>query len=174
MDDKDTSNLSTLTADIVSAYVSQSSVGKEELGALISGVHAALKQASIGKLEAPPEPQTPAVPIKKSVTPDYIISLEDGRKFKSLKRHLQNKHGMTPDEYRSKWGLPRDYPMVAPNYAKARSELAKAIGLGQGAAKRVGATPAKSAAAKSPKRRNSKQAKGRAAAPSTEGSEARG
>ena len=95
MDNRDASNLSTLTADIVSAYVSRSSVGKEELGALICGVHAALKQASIGKVEAPPEPQTPAVPIKKWVTPDYIISLEDGRKFKSLKRHLQSKHGIT-------------------------------------------------------------------------------
>ena len=130
MDDKDTSNLSTLTADIVSAYVSQSSIGKEELGALIGGVHAALKQASIGKVEAPPEPQTPAVPIKKSVTPDYIISLEDGRKFKSMKRYLGIRN-MTPAEYRKKWGLPSDYPMVAPNYAAARSQLAKNIGLGR-------------------------------------------
>jgi predicted transcriptional regulator len=78
-----------------------------------------------------PEPLVPAVPIRKSVTPDYIISLEDGRKFKSLKRHLQGTYGMTPDEYRAKWGLPRDYPMVAPNYAKARSDLAKKMGLGR-------------------------------------------
>ena len=81
----------------------------------------------------------PAVAIRKSVTPDYIVSLEDGRKFKSLKRHLQGSYGMTPDEYRAKWGLPRDYPMVAPNYAKARSDLAKRMGLGR----KAGAAPAK-------------------------------
>ena len=97
-------------------------------------------------MAATPEqkPLIPAVPIKKSVTPEYIISLEDGRKFKSLKRHLSGHYKMTPDEYRAKWGLPRDYPMVAPNYAKARSELAKRMGLGR---KGPDAAPAKKSAA---------------------------
>ncbi len=122
-----------LTADIVSAYVSNNKVGSEELGKLIEEVHSALKRAPAGKTPEP-EPLVPAVPIRKSVTPDYIISLEDGRKFKSLKRHLQGTYGMTPDQYRAKWGLPRDYPMVAPNYAKARSDLAKRMGLGRKAA----------------------------------------
>jgi predicted transcriptional regulator len=128
MDDQDASNLAELTAEIVSAYVSHNNVLPGELSALINDVHAALKQAPAG---AAPEPQQPAVPIKKSITPDYIISLENGQKFKSLKRHLRNSYDMTPDEYRAKWGLPRDYPMVAPNYAKARSELAKSMGLGR-------------------------------------------
>ena len=119
-----------LTADIVSAYVSNNKIGSAELGKLIEEVHSALERAPGGKVPEP-EPLVPAVPVRKSVTPDYIISLEDGRKFKSLKRHLQGTYGMTPDEYRAKWGLPRDYPMVAPNYAKARSELAKSMGLGR-------------------------------------------
>ena len=123
-----------LTADIVSAYVSNNKVGSAELGKLIEDVHAALQRAPNGPAAPEPEPLVPAVPIRKSVTPDYIVSLEDGRKFKSLKRHLAGTYGMTPDEYRSKWGLPRDYPMVAPNYAKARSELAKSMGLGRKAA----------------------------------------
>ncbi len=131
MDTQNTSNLSELTADIVSAYVSNNNVRAEDLATLISEVHSALKKAPNGKAEPTPEPQEPAVPIKKSVTPDYIISLENGQKFKSLKRHLMNSYGMTPDEYRAKWGLPRDYPMVAPNYAKSRSELAKTMGLGR-------------------------------------------
>jgi predicted transcriptional regulator len=107
-----------LTADIVSAYVANNKIGTNELSKLFEE------------------------PIRKSVTPDYIVSLEDGRKFKSLKRHLQGSYGMTPDEYRSKWGLPRDYPMVAPNYAKARSDLAKRMGLGR----KAGATPVKKGA----------------------------
>ncbi len=136
MDTNDTSNLSELTAEIVSAYVSNNTVRAEDLPKLISEVHSALQQAPNGKAEQAPEPQQPAVPIKKSVTPDYIISLENGQKFKSLKRHLMNSYGMTPAEYRAKWGLPSDYPMVAPNYAKARSELAKEMGLGQQRRKR--------------------------------------
>ena len=131
MDDQDTARLAELTADIVSAYVSNNSVRTEDLASLIGDVHSALQNAPNGKAEPAPEPQNPAVPIKKSVTPDYIISLEDGKKFKSLKRHLRNSYGMTPAEYRSKWGLPGDYPMVAPNYAKTRSELARSIGLGR-------------------------------------------
>ena len=129
--DMESSNLSELTADIVSAYVSNNTVRPEDLSALIAGVHSALQQAPNGKAEAAPEPQAPAVPIKKSVTPDYIISLENGQKFKSIKRHLMNSYGMTPDDYRTKWGLPRDYPMVAPNYAKTRSDLARSLGLGR-------------------------------------------
>ncbi len=123
-----------LTADIVSAYVSNNSVDASALSKLIEDVHTALVRAPAAAVEPEQKPLVPAVPIRKSVMPDYIVSLEDGRKFKSLKRHLQGTYGMTPDEYRAKWGLPRDYPMVAPNYAKARSELAKRMGLGRKAA----------------------------------------
>jgi predicted transcriptional regulator len=131
MDIGSSSNFSEITADIVSAYVSNHTVRPEDLGALITSVHSALQQAPNGKADAAPEPQKPAVPIKKSVTPDYIVSLEDGQKFKSLKRHLRTTYGMTPAEYRAKWGLPSDYPMVAPNYAKTRSDLARSLGLGR-------------------------------------------
>ncbi len=130
MEAQDTTKLAELTVEIVSAYVSNNSVETGQLASLISDVHAALKHAP-NERKSTPDPQLPAVPIKKSVTPDYIISLEDGQKFRSLKRHLKTAHGMTPDEYRSKWGLPRDYPMVAPNYAKQRSDLAKSLGLGR-------------------------------------------
>jgi predicted transcriptional regulator len=121
-----------LATEIVSAYVSRNSVPVAELPGLIQSVHAAL--AKIGTAEvakAQPEPLTPAVSVKKSVTPDYIICLEDGKRFKSLKRHLATSYGMSPDEYRAKWSLPADYPMVAPAYAAARSALAKSMGLGQ-------------------------------------------
>jgi len=123
-------NLVTLSADVVSAFVSNNSVPESELPALIATVHSALLAAANGAQEKPAEPLVPPVPIKKSITPDYIISLEDGRRYKSMRRHLTGK-GLTPEEYRQKWGLPHDYPMVAPNYAKARSELAKSMGLGQ-------------------------------------------
>jgi predicted transcriptional regulator len=156
MDAVDHDELVQLTADIVSAYVSNNKVGAGELGKLIEEVHTALQRAPNAQAEPEPEPREPAVSIRRSVTPDYIISLEDGRKFKSLKRHLKNTYNMTPDEYRSKWGLPRDYPMVAPNYAKARSELAKSMGLGRKAA----AQPA-AAEASAPKRgRRPRAAKG--------------
>jgi len=160
MDTQNTSNLSELTADIVSAYVSNNNVRAEDLATLISEVHSALKKAPNGKAEPAPEPQEPAVPIKKSVTPDYIISLENGQKFKSLKRHLMNSYGMTPDEYRAKWGLPRDYPMVAPNYAKSRSELAKTMGLGRKAAAGVEeqAPVVENTPAETPKRRGRRKA----------------
>lgn len=128
--ENNTDALIELTADIVSAYVSNNPVPLGELPALIGQVHAALK-GTVGGSPEKPEALKPAVPIKKSVTPDYIISLEDGKKFKSLKRHLSTHYGLTPDEYRAKWGLPADYPMVAPNYAAARSALAKTIGLGR-------------------------------------------
>jgi predicted transcriptional regulator len=134
MEAVDREDLVQLTADIVSAYVSNNAVDAGALSKLIEDVHLALVRAPAAAAEPEQKPLVPAVPIRKSVTPDYIVSLEDGRKFKSLKRHLQGTYGMTPDEYRAKWGLPRDYPMVAPNYAKARSELAKRMGLGRKAA----------------------------------------
>lgn len=120
-----------LAADIVSAYVSNNSVAASELPGLISDVHAALVRVASGTpAAAAPENLRPAVPVKKSVGNDYIVCLEDGKKFKSLKRHLRTQYNMSPEEYREKWGLPADYPMVAPNYAQARSQLAKEMGLG--------------------------------------------
>jgi predicted transcriptional regulator len=124
-------NFIELTADIVSAYVSNNSVSAAEIPGLISQVHSALLRVSTGLSETPAEPLKPVVPVKKSITPDYIICLEDGKKFKSLKRHLRTQYNVTPEQYRDKWGLPPDYPMVAPNYAAARSQLAKQMGLGQ-------------------------------------------
>ncbi len=120
-----------LVADIVSAYVSNNSVDSAELPALIGDVHAALQRITQVESEPEVEPLKPAVPVKRSITPDFIICLEDGKKFKSLKRHLRTQYNMTPEQYREKWGLPADYPMVAPNYAAARSDLAKQMGLGQ-------------------------------------------
>lgn len=123
--------ITSLTADIVSAYVSNNPVPTGELAALIGNVHKSLMTLGAGEQEAPAEPKKPAVPVKKSVHEDYIICLEDGKKFKSLKRHLSTRYGLSPDEYRQKWGLPSDYPMVAPSYATARSALAKTMGLGR-------------------------------------------
>jgi predicted transcriptional regulator len=120
-----------LTASIVSAYVSNNSVPTADLPALIGQVHSALTRVSSGHGEVPSEPPKPAISVKKSVTPDHIVCLEDGKKFKSLKRHLRTQYNMTPEQYREKWGLAPDYPMVAPNYAAARSHLAKQMGLGQ-------------------------------------------
>ena len=125
-----------LAADIVSAYVSNNSVPAGDLPGLISDVHLALARVGNGAAEASAEAPKPAIAIKKSVTPDYIFCLEDGKKFKSLKRHLRTQYNLTPEQYREKWGLAPDYPMVAPNYAKARSELAKEMGLGQQRRKR--------------------------------------
>ena len=121
-----------MTVEIVSAFVGNNTLPAAELATLIHNVHQALNSIANGeetKVEAPKEP---AVSVKKSISNDYIVCLEDGRKFKSLKRHLRTKYGMSPEEYRTKWNLPKDYPMVAPNYAKARSDLAKQMGLGQG------------------------------------------
>ncbi|MFN3837993.1 MAG: MucR family transcriptional regulator [Brevundimonas sp.] len=132
---EDKPELLEMTADIVSAYVGNNTVAAETLPSLIANIHAALSGVSNGPVEVEPEPKEPAVPIRKSIAPDFLICLEDGRKFKSLKRHLRTKYDMSPEEYRTKWGLPKDYPMVAPNYAKARSELAKSMGLGQGGRK---------------------------------------
>ena len=130
------SNYIELAADIVSAYVSNNSVSATDLPSLINDVHNALTRVSTGVVETIAEAPKPAVPLKKSVTSDYIICLEDGKKFKSLKRHLRTQYNMSPEEYREKWGLAPDYPMVAPNYAAARSELAKKMGLGQQRGKR--------------------------------------
>jgi MucR family transcriptional regulator, transcriptional regulator of exopolysaccharide biosynthesis len=120
-----------LTAEIVSAYVSNNPVPAADMPGLINQVHSALTRVSGGQADVAPEPLKPAVSVKKSITPDYIVCLEDGKKFKSLKRHLRTQYNMTPEQYRDKWGLPPDYPMVAPNYAAARSQLAKQMGLGQ-------------------------------------------
>jgi predicted transcriptional regulator len=121
--------LVTLTADIVAAHVSNNSVAISDLPLLISSVHSAL--TNLGGTPAPePEKLVPAVSIRASVKPDYIVCLEDGKKLKMLRRHLMTAFGMTPDDYRAKWGLPADYPMVAPNYAEQRRTLAKEIGLG--------------------------------------------
>jgi predicted transcriptional regulator len=120
-----------LAAEIVAAYVSKNSVPQAELPALIHSVYTALNKTSQGSTPAQKEELKPAVLIKKSITPDYLICLDDGKQFKSLKRHLRTKYSLTPDEYRTRWNLPSDYPMVAPNYARARSALAKTMGLGQ-------------------------------------------
>jgi len=117
-----------LTTEIVSAHVSNNTLPVSDLPQLIQDVYRTL--SAVGSGGAPSEKLQPAVPVKKSVTPDFIICLEDGKKLKMLKRHLKTAYDMTPDEYRERWGLPRDYPMVAPNYAKHRSSLAKKIGLG--------------------------------------------
>lgn len=158
VEELDNSSLAELTADIVSAYVSKNAVRSNDLPVLISEVHAALAGLrSEPKAAEPVEAPKPAVPIKKSITPDYLISLENGQKFRSLKRHLMTSYGMTPDDYRTKWGLPADYPMVAPNYAAQRSELAKSLGLGRKAGDEVEApaepTPEPAAA---PKKRGRK------------------
>jgi predicted transcriptional regulator len=125
-----------LTAEIVSAYVSNNNVASGEIPGLIGQIHNALHRTSAGAVEPDQEPLRPAVPVKKSIMPDAIVCLEDGKKFKSLKRHLRTHYDLTPEEYREKWGLASDYPMVAPNYAKARSALAKEMGLGQKRARR--------------------------------------
>ncbi len=120
-----------LTAEIVSAYVSNNTVIASDLPAVIHNVFEALSRAAIASGQPAREELKPAVPIKKSVTPEFIVCLEDGKKFKSLKRHLRTHYDLSPEAYREKWGLPHDYPMVAPNYAAARSDLAKRMGLGQ-------------------------------------------
>ena len=121
-----------LSSEIVSAYVSHNAVSPTDLTRLISEVHGALRSLQSNEVPAPPpEELKPAVSVRKSVAPDYIICLEDGKKFKSLKRHLRTHYNMSPEEYREKWGLPADYPMVAPNYSATRSKLAKDNGLGR-------------------------------------------
>lgn len=119
-----------LTTQVVVAYLKNNPVASADVPSIIASVHAALKGLDGVSAEAPEEKPTPAVPVRRSITPDYLICLEDGRKLKTLKRHLRAAYNMTPEEYRAKWGLAADYPMVAPNYAKQRSRLAKQIGLG--------------------------------------------
>ena len=131
MNDTAAQNFIDLTAQIVSAYVSNNTVPASDISSLIGQVHAALVRVSAGRPEVVPEPAKPAVSLKKSVTAEYLVCLEDGKRFKSLKRHLRTRYNMTPEQYREKWSLPPDYPMVAPNYAVARSQLAKKMGLGQ-------------------------------------------
>ncbi len=120
-----------MTAEVVSAFVSNNALPATQIPDVISTVFTSLSALENAGGEGKKEPLTPAVPIRKSVTPDFIVCLEDGKKLKMLKRHLRTTYNMTPDEYRAKWGLPPDYPMVAPNYAKQRSEFAKKIGLGR-------------------------------------------
>jgi predicted transcriptional regulator len=153
-----------ITADIVSSYVANNSVHRADLPNVIAAVHATLQGLASQKQAEPEKPQ-PAVSIRKSVTPDFLISLEDGKKYKTLKRHLRN-FGLTAEEYRAKWGLPADYPMVAPNYAAKRSELARSSGLGQQRRKTAAKAPAAPdetvtapAEAPKPKRRGSSKKK---------------
>jgi predicted transcriptional regulator len=125
------SNLTSWTADIVAAYVANNALTGDKLPEIIGSVYGALHKATVQAIEPPKAELIPAVPVKRSVTHDYIVCLEDGKKFKSLKRHLRTHYDLSPEAYREKWGLPRDYPMVAAGYAAARSELAKSMGLGQ-------------------------------------------
>ena len=145
----DNKELLDLSAVIVSAYVANNNVARGDLVGLIASTYAALSSLGEAPAAAPAAPLVPAVPIRKSVTPEAIICLEDGKSFKSLKRHLSSKFDMTPEQYRTKWGLPADYPMVAPAYAEARSALAKSMGLGRkAAAVPVPAKPKRAARAK--------------------------
>ena len=121
-----------MTANVVSAYVANNILPAHQLSDVISTVFSSLQSLGSGQVETRQEVARPAVSIKKSITPDYLVCLEDGKKLKTLKRHLRTTYGMTPDDYRLKWGLPPDYPMVAPNYAAQRSAFAKEIGLGRG------------------------------------------
>jgi predicted transcriptional regulator len=147
----DSATLLDLTARIVSAYAGNATLSPTELTDLIGSVSRALTQLSTATVEPEVKELTPAVPVKKSVTADFIVCLEDGKKLKMLKRHLMSTYGMTPAEYRTKWNLARDYPMVAPNYAATRSQLAKKIGLGK--------TPGKSATAQKPAARRGRPRK---------------
>jgi len=129
MDQKSDEDILKQVTEIVSAYVSKNEVAAADLPALIKSVHATL--GGIGSDTRAPSAKPPAVPVKKSITPDYIVCLEDGKKLKMLKRYLRTRHGLTPEAYRAKWNLPADYPMTAPNYAAKRSDFAKQIGLGK-------------------------------------------
>jgi predicted transcriptional regulator len=141
MDESNSQTIVEKTSEIVAAFVSNNETTTTELPALIQAVHRALSGISVAAPE--PEPRKePAISVRRSVTPDYLVCLEDGRKFKSLKRHLRTKYDMSPEDYRAKWGLPKDYPMVAPNYAAARSALAKNMGLGKGGRQPPKAAPA--------------------------------
>jgi len=149
----DNTELLTLTADIAAAYVSNNTVQASDVPAVIQTIYRALAGVGSAAAAPAPEPQKPAVPIKKSITPDFLISLEDGKKYKSLKRHLRTQYNMSPEDYRAKWGLAKDYPMVAPNYAASRSALAKSMGLGRGGAAKTAKTAKPAARAKAPARK---------------------
>jgi predicted transcriptional regulator len=127
-----------MTADVVAAYVSNNTLPTAQIAEVIGTVYLSLKALEGKAAEAKVEPLRPAVPVRKSITPDYLVCLEDGKKLKMLKRHLRSTYNMTPDDYRQKWGLPADYPMVAPNYAQQRSAFAKKIGLGRGTGRQAG------------------------------------
>ena len=131
-----------MTTDVVGAHVSNNTLPTQQLAEIIGAVYASLRSLD-GAAEAKLEPLKPAVPIRKSITPDYLVCLEDGKKLKMLKRHLRSTYNMTPDEYRAKWSLSADYPMVAPNYAAQRSAFAKKIGLGRGTGRHTGKRGAK-------------------------------
>lgn len=145
MTDSTEIDLTPLTADIVAAYVSHNALSADKLADLIGSVHTALSKASTQASEPEKVELVPAVSIKKSVTHEHIVCLEDGKKFKSLKRHLKTHYDLSPEEYREKWGLAHDYPMVAPAYAEARSNLAKSMGLGQRNGDKVNGAPASAA-----------------------------
>jgi predicted transcriptional regulator len=146
LEEKNQNEIIEFTAEIVTAYVSNNSVSATDLPSLIAEIHASLAGLILETTAIPAEKQTPAVSVKKSLTEDYLICLEDGKKFKSLKRHLMTHYGLTPEDYRAKWDLPSDYPMVAPNYAATRSDLAKQMGLGRKAKTAELAKPRKKAA----------------------------
>ena len=157
-------DLTSLAADIVSAYVANNAIGSDKLPDLIGSVYGALSRASAQAVEPEKVELKPAIAVKKSVTPEYIICLEDGKKFKSLKRDLRSEYNMSPEEYREKWGLPHDYPIVAPAYAAARSDLAKKIGFGRRGTAVVGTQPevtAKAEPAEKPKGRGKQTRKAR-------------
>jgi predicted transcriptional regulator len=147
MDDSEL-DLTSYATDIVSAYVAHNAIGADKLPDLIGSVYAALSRASVHGVEPEKPELIPAISVKKSVTPEYLVCLEDGKKFKSLKRHLRTHYNISPEEYRAKWGLPHDYPMVAPAYAAARSNLAKSMGLGQRNAKEAGQKAERAASSK--------------------------
>ncbi|MGB8840725.1 MAG: MucR family transcriptional regulator [Aliidongia sp.] len=137
----DEEGLMRMTTDVVAAYVGNNSLPSGQLADLIGAVYSSFKGLDGAPPEPKIEPAKPAVPIKKSITPDYLVCLEDGKRLKMLKRHLRSTYNLTPDEYRVKWGLPPDYPMVAPTYAAQRSAFAKEIGLGRGAGRTSGRRP---------------------------------
>ncbi|GJE02971.1 MucR family transcriptional regulator [Methylobacterium isbiliense] len=145
-----------LTAQIVSAYVMKNAVPVTQIPDLIAQVHGALRKSAEPPAEFAPERLQPALAVKKSITPDFLVCLEDGKRFKSMRRHLSKSHGMTPDHYRAKWGLAPDYPMVAPNYAAARSKLARSIGLGQKTKEDLNAKAVAAEKARTPRKRASK------------------
>lgn len=146
MTEESAANLLAATVTLAGAYFSKNSVPSGQISQILTDIHGSL--AGLGQTSAEPDPLKPAVSVRKSITPDYIVCLEDGKQLKMLKRHLRTTYDMTPEQYRAKWDLPTDYPMVAPNYAKSRSEFAKKIGLGRVAAKPATRRPrAKKAAA---------------------------